>query len=105
MTAPDAAPAANCTLELLDSQGDVTDMAIVTFSVNATVTDLVPVSDGTRDALTGGDNGNSTARTCKERCGSMFNVLCLYWKGCTSELTGAIGIVLGGFLSSTLRSL
>ena len=68
---------------MLDSQGELTDTRQILFSVNATATDSLSVSDGTRESLTGGDDGSVS---CSQRCGNAFALLCFYLKGCNSEL-------------------
>jgi hypothetical protein len=91
MTAANQAGNATCTVDMLDSQGDVTDTAQVRFSVNATVTDTVAVSDGTRESLGGGDSGH---RTCQEKCGNgIFNMLCFYWNNCKEQLAKAFAVI------------
>jgi hypothetical protein len=54
MASGSKAPEANCTVDLLDSQGSVTDTKVLRFSVNATSVDDIAVSDGTREALSTG---------------------------------------------------
>jgi hypothetical protein len=96
MTATEGAESAACTMDMLNSQGDVTDSAQVQFTVNATVTDPIAVSDGTREALSRGDSGH---RTCQDKCGNgMFNLLCFYWNSCKGQMAKAIGIVLSAFI-------
>jgi hypothetical protein len=66
--------------------------------VNATTTDERPVSDGTREALGPGDSGH---KSCRQRCGSLLNVVCLYWKGCKKEvITVLLTIVVGSILGA-----
>jgi hypothetical protein len=90
LTAPEGSKNASCLAEMFDSQGELTDSRVVLFSVNATVTDSLSVSDGTRESLTGGD---SNSMTCTQRCGNAFALLCFYLKGCKSELAKAIGLI------------
>jgi hypothetical protein len=87
MASGSKAPEANCTVDLLDSQGSVTDTKVLRFSVNATSVDDIAVSDGTREALSQGDS--NAPRACASKCG-MFNIVCLWWRGCTREL-GLLG--------------
>lgn len=61
LTAPEGTEEAVCSVTMLDSQGEVTDEREVRFQVNATDTDELAVSDGTREALDGGDSGH---RSC-----------------------------------------
>ena len=89
LTAPDGATSAECTADMLDSQGALTDTRQVLFSVNATVTDSLSVSDGTRESLTGGDRN---ARNCG--CSSFFSLLCFFRFGCTGSMMKAIGTIL-----------
>lgn len=96
---------ANCTTSLFSAADALLDIYVVSFSVNATTTDSIPISDGVRDSLGPGDNGS---RSCVERCGSWLNVVCLYFKGCTKELTVvAVAIVtvpvLGAARASSFR--
>jgi hypothetical protein len=74
---------ANCTAALFNAAEALLDTFVVAFRVNATITDGLAVSDGTREALGSGDNGQLS---CTKRCGSWFNLICLYWKGCNKEL-------------------
>jgi Male gamete fusion factor len=90
LTAADGAAAAECTAGLLDSQGELTDSRIVEFSVNATQTDPLAQSDGTRESLNGGDSG---ARTCADKCANVFSLLCFWWKGCTAALIKGISLI------------
>ena len=87
VTAANASADASCTAVMLDSQAVETDRLQVNFSVNATVTDAAVISDGTREALDGGDSGH---RTCTERCGGPLSVMCFYWNGCNAELGKAL---------------
>lgn len=90
LTAPEGSKNASCIAEMLDSQNELTDSRMIVFSVNATVTDSLSVSDGTRESLTGGD---SNAMTCTQRCGNAFALICFYLKGCNAELAKAIGLI------------
>lgn len=93
MTAAEAADSAACTIDMLDSQGDVTDSKQLHFVVNATATDSLALSDGTRESLTGGDSGHTS---CADKCGGgMFNLVCFWWNSCKEELAKAIGLIVG----------
>ena len=93
MTAADGAESAECTIDMLDSQSDITDTKQLNFVVNATVTDSLALSDGTREGLTGGDSGH---RSCSDKCGgSMFNLVCFWWNSCKEELAKSIALIVG----------
>eukprot|EP00892_Ulva_mutabilis_P000250 jgi/Ulvmu1/10225/UM060_0025.1 len=95
MTTAAAATDANCTATLYDSQNEVTDEAVVRFSINATAVDGVAVSDGTREDLTG--DGMSESQSCRDRCGPV-NIPCLIWRRCGAELATVLGTCVGVLL-------
>lgn len=94
----------NCTIDLFDSQGEVTDTRVLSFSVNATVYDPLP-DPLPPPAVKSTENFSPPAVvSCIEKCG-MFNAVCLWWRGCTGEIAKLFGGIAGGLIGRAAPSL
>ena len=94
----------NCTVDLFDSQGVVTDTAVLMFSVNATVYEALPDPFPPPAIRTVEDFTPPAVVSCIEKCG-MFNLVCLWWKGCTGEIAKFFAGMAGGLLGRVHSSL
>lgn len=97
MASSDGAAQANCTIDLFDSQGQVTDTEVLSFVVNATVFESLPDPMAPPAVRTTESFSPSAVVSCIEKCG-MFNAVCLWWRGCTGELAKLFGGIAGGLI-------
>jgi hypothetical protein len=97
MTQSDAVVSVNCTIDLIDSQSQITDTDVLMFSVNATVFEPLPDPLPPPEQKTVETFSPPVVATCIDACG-MFNAACLWWKGCTRELVKMFGGIVGGLV-------
>ena len=97
MASDQEAEQVNCTIDLFDSQGVVTDTAILGFGVNATVREPLPDPFPPPAIRTVENFTPPKVATCIDKCG-MFNAVCLWWKGCTAEIAKLFGGIAGALI-------